>query len=159
MLKRESRIIGLSAPRKLRLKNPIIGAVFRGSFWLDGLVTHTIDRTDPTYLNGLAAAIRRCKQYSQIHAAIFSRASILPQGLIDFTLLAEKLDISILVISRKQTCASAKSTKLRTRKNSTSIWSPTENPVRANELFSIGCAEHMTIPEAVRVADLIATQL
>jgi hypothetical protein len=122
-------------------------------------VTYTLDRSDSTYLNGLAAAIRRCKQYSQIHAVIFSRVSILPQGLIDFTHLAEKINISILVINRKQTYASGKLMKLKTREKSTSIWSPNENPVRANDLFSIGCAEHVTIPEAVRVADLIATQL
>jgi hypothetical protein len=122
-------------------------------------VTYTLDKSDPAYLNGLAATIRRCKQYSQIHAVIFSRATILPQGLMDFTLLAERINMSILVISRKHTYASGGLMKLRTRKNSTSIWSPNENPVRANDLFSIGCAEHMTIPEAVRVADLIATQL
>lgn len=161
LLKKETRILGLSAPKKTRTNTnlPIIGVVYRGSFWLDALLTFTLDRTDKRYVTGLAATIKRSKQYSQIRAAIFSRKSILPKGFRDFTLLAEKIDIPVLVLNRTETFSSKEFMTITKSKESTSIWSTNENPANVKQLFSVGCTEERIIPEAIRVADLIATQL
>jgi endonuclease V-like protein UPF0215 family len=129
--------------------NRIVGVIFRGSLWLDGLFTYTADIKDKKYVTGLASTVRGSKQYSQIHAVIFSRENILPNGVQDFNRLADEIDLPILVLRRL---------RLRNRR-STSIWSPNKDPATVNELFSIGCAEEMSIPEAARVADLIANQL
>jgi len=159
VLKKETRIIGLSAPRNHRKKIPIIGIVYRGSYWLDGIVTYTLDRADPTYLSGLATAIMTSKQYSQIHAVISSRPHILPQGFIDFALLAEEINIPVIVVSRARRHTPGKFMKVKSSRNSTSIWTHKQYQEKVNDLFMIGCAGTMNIPEAVRVADLIATQL
>jgi len=136
----------LSAIRKAQL-NRIVGVIFRGSFWLDGLFTYTASTKDKRYVTGLASTMRGSKQYPQIHAAIFSRENILPNGVQDFDRLADEIDIPILVLRRFR------------NRSSTSIWSPNKDPATVNELFSISCAEEMSIPEAARVADLIANQL
>ena len=144
----ETRILGLSAVRRAQL-NRIVGVIFRGSFWLDGLITYTAGIKDKNYVAGLASTMRGSKQYSQIHAVVFSRENILPNGVKDFDRLAGEIDIPILVLRRL---------RLRNRR-STSIWSPNKDPATVHELFSIGCAAEMSTPEAVRVADLIANQL
>ena len=138
----------MSAIRRKQL-NHIVGVIFRGSFWLDGLFTYSANTKDKKYVAGLASVIRGSKQYSQLHAAIFSRANILPNGAPDFDRLADEISLPILVLrSHKES-----------KHCSPSIWSPNENPEIVNELFAIGCAEKETIPEAVRVADLIVNQL
>jgi endonuclease V-like protein UPF0215 family len=161
LLKKETRILGLSAPKKTGTNTnlPIIGVVYRGSFWLDALLTFALDKTDKRYVTGLAATIKRSKQYSQIHAAVFSRKNILPNGFRDFTLLAEKIDMPVLVLNRPETSTPRKFMTLTNGKESTSIWSTNENLAKVKQLFSVGCTEERMIPEAVRVADLIATQL
>ncbi|MGA2783545.1 MAG: hypothetical protein ABSF09_02460 [Candidatus Bathyarchaeia archaeon] len=129
--------------------NRIVGVIFRGSLWLDGLFTYTAGTNDKRYVTGLASTMKQSKQYSQIHAAVFSRENDLPNGVQDFDHLADEIDLPILVLRHS---------KFRNQKL-TSIWSPNKDPVTVNELFAIGCAEKMTIPEAVRVAELIANRL
>ena len=137
----------MSAIHKAHL-NQIVGVIFRGSLWLDGLFTYTAATKDKKYVTGLASAMRGSKQYSQIHAVIFSRENILPNGVQDFDRLANEITIPILVVRH-----------LRLRNRRSTVWSPNKDPETVNELFSIGCAEKRPIPEAARVADLIANQL
>jgi endonuclease V-like protein UPF0215 family len=126
--------------------NRIVGVIFRGGYWLDGILTHSARKSDKQFIANLATTIRRSKHYSQIHAAIFAKESVLPNGRSDFRLLAEKVDIPVLVL---------RSSKGR----SVSKWSPNADVPTVNALLAIGCAAGMSIPEAVRVADLIAAQI
>lgn len=138
----------MSEKRK-REFSQIVGVIFRGSFWLDGVFTFTAKRSDERYVEKLASTIKGTKQYSQLHAAIFSRQNMLAHGLQDFKLLAEEMDLPILVLLKKTS----------NRQSQRMIWSPNEKPSAINELFTISCAKGTIVPEAVRVAELIANQL
>jgi hypothetical protein len=126
--------------------NRIVGVIFRGSYWLDGILTHSARKNDKQLIPKLATTIRRSKHYSQIHAAIFTKESVLPNGRSDFYLLAEEVNIPLLVL---------RSSKRRL----VSKWSPNADVTTVNALMAVGCATGMSIPEAVRVADLITTQI
>ena len=159
MLKKETRILGLSAPRKTRLK-PIIGTIFRGSLWLDAIVTYLPDGSSDSYIPRLAAALKRTKQYSQIQAAIFSREDILERKYQDYRKLSKLIEFPVFTITKRPLRRPRDEfAKILRNKERISLWIDDYDPQRASELYILGCTKDQSIPEAVRVAELIATEL
>jgi len=160
LLKKETRILGLSAPRRTHRK-PIIGTIFRGRLWLDAIVTYAPDETKRGRVPGLAAALRRTKQYSQIQAAIFSRENILQHKYKDFRRLSKLVKFPVFVITKEPVTKLPKNEVVRIllNKKRISLWINNYNSQRAKELYLLGCSEGQTLPEAVRVAELIAEEL
>jgi endonuclease V-like protein UPF0215 family len=142
-LKKEIRILGLSAPRKPSFNPCIVGVVFRGNLWLDSILTCTLQGSRRRYLSDLAKAIRMSKQYPQIHVAIFSRENTLPLEFEDLRALAKLVDFPVFAICKKP--------------HPTLMYR--EEHMRAKEILSLGCTHNWHIPEAARAADLIANQL
>ena len=157
MLKKETRILGLDTPRKTHLK-PIIGVIFRGSFWLDAIVTYLPDKSNEDDVPRLAAALKKIKQYSQIQAAIFSREDILKHGYQDYRRLSELVKFPIFAINKKPLRGVSKDEFVRIQHDDSRImlWINDYSPDRATELYTLGCTMDHSTPEAVRVAELIA---
>ena len=155
MLKKEVRILGISASESQE-NRPIIGVIFRGSLWLDGVLTHTLQTSGKRYISELAGAIRKSKQYSQIHAAVFSREDILPRGRDDFRKLARMIRFPIFVLKSRGKRRRRRSSGEMWQVGSISVWSPNSKPGDVRQLFMVSCADGQSIPEAVRTADLIA---
>jgi len=160
MLKKETRILGLSAPRKSRLK-PIIGAIFRGSLWLDAIVTYLPVKPKEGYVRRLAAALQKTKQYSQIQAAIFSREDILEHKYQDYRRLSELIKFPVFTITKKPPERVSRSEFVRIKRDKAGItlWINDYSPERARELYTLGCTKGQPTPEAVRLAELIAGAL
>jgi len=92
----------------------------------------------------LATTIKKSKHYPQLHAVIFAKQNILPNGRSDFHSLAKAIELPILVLETTKKSKSAP------------IWSPNTNALTADEIFKIACPTGMKIPEAIRVAEIIS---
>ena len=159
-MKKETRILGLSATRGTNPKS-IIGTVFRGCLWLDAIVTYTPDESNGGYAPRLAVALKGTKQYSQIQAAIFSRDDILPHKYEDFRSLSKLVRFPVFVITKAPQAKLPRSEflQIRLNKNRISLWINDFDPERARELYVLGCSDGQYLPEAVRVAELVADGL
>lgn len=162
MPKRESRILGISATPRNGGRVALIGLVYRGMSWLDGVILHIMTLSEASCLSDLATNLRTSKQYSQIQTAIFSRENILPNGLDDVRRLSDLIEFPILVICREFN-ESRNSLKLKWREKgkteATFLWASNGRTEVGEEIYRIGCKRGCHVPEAVRVADIIATQL
>ena len=158
----ETRILGISASRKSADTVPLIGLVYRGNAWLDAVILHIMTKSDKSYLLDFAAKLRNSKQYSQIQTAIFSRENILPNGLDDFRNFSDLIEFPILVICKRFNKSSNTAHVEWTPKDNTSstiVWTSDGRTETAKEIYRLGCKRGCYVPEAVRVADIIAAQL
>jgi len=161
LLKREARILGLSASRKGR-RIFVFGVVFRGSLWLDGIVTCAIEEDKQDYTSQIATTLKRSKQYSQLHAIILMK-NPLTRGLeIDVTELARKTKLPIITqVSpkgsrrRKQRMQGPRYYELFVNGKHVSVLAEGVTREGAERLFTVSSGVGK-IPEAVRVADLLA---
>lgn len=148
----------------------MIGIVFRGNLWLDGIVTCRIEPSRHDYVPELARAIVRSRQYSQIHAVILSREDLVPGVRIDISDLARRINAPVISIIGKTVHPRTPShQEWRTSHKSKADRFEIEIggrfvPVRAagissegaREIFAVGCVDGNPIPEALRVAELVA---
>ena len=161
MLKRESRILGLSATTR-GSKRVIASVVFRGSLWLDGVATTTVEAKERNYNLKVSNLIRNSKQFSQLHAIIISQR-LTRIRVISIQKLARSVKLPVIAIEPRKG-----SGRENRRVNKFVLMAGGErvaataagvNRDQAEELYGIGCSPHRTVPEAVRVADLLAEQL
>ena len=162
LLKKEIRILGLSAPCKASFESVVVGAVFRGNLWLDAIITCRLEGSRRRYLSNLATAVRNSKQYSQVRAAIFSRENILPLEIEDFRALGKMINFPVFALCKEPHRKLEKRHEiisLRGNKIHTPVWVFGEEHARAKEILSLACRNESQVPEAVRAADLIAKEL
>lgn len=166
MLKKEARILGLSATARRKNRIMVVGAVFRGRSWLDGILTCSLDLTSPSHISRISRTIMTSKQYSQLHAVILSRQQSVLRGSIDVAKLARKIKLPVISIekNRRATIKQAKES-LRTNhydftvnQKRLSVLASGISLERAQEIFTVACTPDNVIPEAVRVANLLAEQ-
>lgn len=172
LLKKEIRILGLSAPPRASRNSeaiPVVGVVFRGSLWLDGVISCLVQPRRRDYLKVLVRSIKGSKQYSQIRAVIFSKEQLFNGKKIDIGVLARKINrpaISLLasgrnVRTRRDSMKALKTPVFKVRIHGKPMWvrcaGISENETR--QILAVGSAGEERVPEAVRVAYLIAKQL
>jgi endonuclease V-like protein UPF0215 family len=172
LIKKETRILGLSAhPGKLK-RIQIVGIIFRGNLWLDGMLACRIEPNHPEYLSELVRAITQSKQYSQIRAVILSREMLTSAFRTSISDLSRVINIPVIAIlgrrSRKgrlrqnrQRLAKPRVSHLRIRIAGKFVYINTAGitGLEAQEIFEVACAKGQWIPEAVRVANTIAKNL
>ena len=170
MLKKEVRILGLSAPTKRKEPIPVIGVIFRGSLWLDGIFTCLLKRKRG-YLSALDKAIIQSKQYSQLRAVILSRKQLIPGEDLDITELASRINLPVLSLIKNHHTSMTRLNGRPARSSTVSRYSIVVNGKtvwvlaagvsfdETRQIFAVSCAENYRIPEAVRVADLIARRV
>ncbi len=161
-MKKESRILGISSPNRPMDPVPVVGVIFRGNLWLDGVITSVLNPTKRDYLSGLAMMIIESKQYSQIHAVILAKAQLVANATTNVNLLAAKTHLPVMIIKRKN-IRHERFTRLACKPLGPG--GPTVSLSRgctlefAREVFKVGCAKGRRIPEAVRVANLVASRI
>jgi endonuclease V-like protein UPF0215 family len=168
LFKREVRILGLSASGEEAHAMIIIGVVFRGSLWFDGMITCKLESNQKDYLQLLTKQIIHSKQYSQLRVVILSK-QITTRLNIDIAALAKSIKLPVIsIVQRKRgEKLASKTTKGRESKESgLHKFRVHGDPVfvrvagidvdRARQVFEVGRIEPYRVPEAVRVADLIA---
>ena len=103
-IKQEIRIVGFDdAPFIPRSKGkvPVIGVVFRGGSFLDGVLRTdvTIDGMDATQI--LIDVINRSKHKQQLRAIMLKGITVGGFNMIDIAELNEKTGLPIIVVNRK----------------------------------------------------------
>jgi endonuclease V-like protein UPF0215 family len=148
----------------------VIGIVFRGSLWFDGILTCQIHPDEPDCLSSLVRAIVRSRQYSQIHAAILSREDLMFGIRIDISDLSRRINLPVISIIRdsahqKNPHHQNEQRSSRSENNFFSIGiagglvtvrAAGIGLQEAREIFAVACASGQRIPEAVRVAKIVA---
>lgn len=137
-----------------------MGVVFRGSLWLDGVFTCLLELGRRGYLLDLAGAIRQSRQYSQVHAVILSKEELVPGQSMNISALSHKIRLPVISVVRKNVRCKAKDCfPINVKGRTISVRVQGMGQERTREIFSIGCAGNHRVPEAVRVADLLANHL
>jgi endonuclease V-like protein UPF0215 family len=169
LFKKEIRILGLSASSEKEHTTIIVGVVFRGSLWLDGVITCRLDSNREDYLQLLTKQIIHSKQYSQLRVIILSKA-ISTRLRIDTAALAKSTKLPIIsIVQKKRTRHAFRRAKEHdAEERDLYEFKGHGNPVfvrlsgidvdRARQVYEVGRMETYGVPEAVRVADLIAKQ-
>jgi endonuclease V-like protein UPF0215 family len=163
-LKRETRILGLTGTT-IRNRTIVIGVVFRGSLWLDGVVTVTLDTAGYDFEREISRAIKSSKQYPQLYAIIVSH-HLSRNRKISIRDLAKRLRLPVISIARSPDGSRAEPF-LRAPKifgivvdgKHLEVTAAGVGRAETQRLYEIGCTQGSKIPEAVRVADLMAEQL
>jgi endonuclease V-like protein UPF0215 family len=164
LLKREIRILGLGTGPKRESNIPVVGVVFRGSLWLDGAFACLLEGPHRNHASALAKAIMRTKQYSQLHAVILSERI---SHELDVDALGDKTKLAVIAIvrghasknTRKPHSSGAKRLNLYEvvmQKKTVNVQVKGLSSEFVRDVFKASCAPGHHIPEAVRVANLLA---
>jgi endonuclease V-like protein UPF0215 family len=159
LLKREARILGLSGTT-ICGNRILVSVVFRGSLWLDGVATSVIEAPDENYTLKASNLIRSTKQFSQLHAIIISRQLAQDREL-SIQELTRKLRLPVIAIkpSKRSRVRNAKNFEIDVGGKHVAVSAAGVGRDEAERLYGIGCSPHLNVPEAVRIADLLAKQL
>ncbi len=183
-VKPEIRIVGFDdAPfiPKSKGKVAVIGVVYRGGNFLDGILKTevTIDGMDAT--NVLIKKINKSKHKDQLQIIMLNGVTIGGFNLVDIKKLSEKTGLAVIVITRKNPNFEEIRKALRKFKDFEKRWNSIKNAGKihflkieknksicyqftrlkrreAEEIIRLTCT-HSLIPEPLRVAHLIASAL
>ena len=166
MLKKEIRILGLSISRELKGRRIVVGVVFRGKSWLDGVFTCSLDTGRGDSISRISKAVTKSRQYSQLHAVIISTKRNVLQAGIDLAELARKIKLPVISITQKHRASKRKGNdgtgvkhyELIVNHKQVSVLAKGITAEKAQEVFAIASGPHSQIPEAARVANLITDQ-
>jgi uncharacterized protein len=176
VLKKEIRVIGIddSPFDKFRKANVlVVGAVFRGGLWLDGILSTkaSIDGNNST--KKIAEMINNCKFKPQLQCIFLNGIAIGGFNVIDIQELNKKTKIPVIVIIRKRPdIKKIKETFIKIGKKSRIKLIEKAGPVipignifvqlcgidveKAREILKIAITRSL-VPEALRIAHLIAS--
>lgn len=162
-MKAETRVIGIDDGGTRLRRRVVIGVIFRGHLWLDGVVTCLIDVAASSLERKLASMVTKSKFYKELRFAMLHGAmlsSIGSIGLIEFNAITELPTIAILQGSQVAKVGrtlgkvrGADHVRLRSGVWALCIGLTTKD---AAEVLRITSARGV-VPEPVRVAGLIAS--
>jgi len=144
----------------------VVGVIFRGALWLDGIISCTAEMNATNQNSTLSKAIKQSKQYSQLHAIILKSQSI-PGWKINLTDLARRVKLPVITTANRGILRAPKGGKgARSMQRYLITVNGRKLPVvavgvdraDAEQLYSVGCTSANRVPEAVRVANLLAQE-
>lgn len=183
VIKPEIRVLGVDdgvfKPHTKRLV-PVVGVVFRGGYWLDG-VMHTkirVDGVDAT--RKLASMITNSPHHEQLRVIILDGVTFAGFNVVDIKKLNAKTRLPVIAVTREKPNLEEIHTALKNLPKSEERWKailnagePVEVPIRGRKekvyMQTAGIHEEdaikilqltstrSNIPEALRVAHLIAS--
>lgn len=161
-MKAETRVIGIDDGDTRRRRRVVVGAIFRGGLWLDGIVSSYVDVSTPTLGKVLGDMVVASKFYKELRFAIL-HGTMLRSGqssvLAEFNNTTEMPTIAILRqrYSEMFDCAAGREkSTIRFRLHDLSVLGMGLTKEEAMEILRITCLRGH-IPEPVRVAGLIAS--
>ena len=165
MIKREARILGLTAARKGHTIL-VVGVVFRGSLWLDGVISCTLEVNGTNHNSALSIAIKGSKQYSQLHAIIL-KEPFDPGWKVNLADLACRVKLPVIATTNRRVSSAPEKSKsargikryeIIINRRRLSVLAVGMGRADAEQVFTVGCTSSSVIPEAVRVANLLVKQ-
>src|SRR3989338_8767352 len=176
MLKKEIRVIGIDdAPHKFKSKGNIliVGTIFRGGSFLDGILSTKVNVDGNNATKKLTAMINKSKFKPQLRCIFLDGIAVGGFNIIDIRELNKKTKLPVIVIIRKKPdIVDIKGILTRLSKKSKIKLLEKAGPVipagkiyiqiaglsigKAKEILEIVCTRSH-IPEAVRLAHIIAS--
>ena len=170
MLKKETRILGLSGLEVVGNRILVIGVIFRGNRWLDGIIACSLRPRNSNDMLPVAQAIIACKQYSQIRAVILRHEQRALGTSTRVLSLSNKINLPVIAIisygpprtrgrfQRKKRSSPAMTTyyRVKVQGKSLSVLTTKLSITETSEILSLACVKGSVFPEAVRIARLVA---
>ena len=144
----------------------VVGVVFRGSLWLDGVISCTLEMNETNENSTLSRAIKQSKQYSQLHAIIL-KERLVPGWKVNLSDLARRVKRPIIATSNRRIPRAPKKGEgargiqrygIIVNRRRLSVLAVGVGRAEAEQVFNVGCTPTSAIPEAVRIADLLVQQ-
>lgn len=176
MLKREIRVIGIDdSPFKKfkRGKVLVVGTVFRGGLFMDGVLSTKVDIDGSDATKKIIDMINKCKFKPQLQCIFLNGIAVAGFNVIDVMELSKKTKLPVIVIIRKKpNIERIKETLIKIgKKNKIKLIEKAGSVVpvgeiymqltgigidKAKEILKIVCTRSL-IPEPIRIAHLIAS--
>ena len=175
-MKKEIRLLGIDDGPFTKFGNGkviVIGAIFRGGLWLDGILSTkvAVDGDDAT--EKLAGMVNRCKFKPQLHCILLDGISLGGFNIVDIQKLSKKTTIPVIVVMRRFPRLAeihailkrlGQKAKLKFLANAGPIVKVGEIFVqlagleisKAREILKVACTRS-NIPEPLRAAHMIAS--
>lgn len=102
-IKKEIRVIGIDdAPfKKSDSKCMIIGTIFRGGNYIDGLISGEVKIDGEDSTENISRMIRRTRHYGQLNCIILDGIAVAGFNVVDIKSLNKKTSLPVIVIMRK----------------------------------------------------------
>ncbi len=181
MLKSEIRILGFddgSFESKSKGNVPVIGVIYRGGKFLDGILRTDVEIDGLDSTEKLAKLINSSRHKQQLKIIMLDGITLGGFNIVDVKKLNEETELPVLVINRKHPNVDEVKTALRNFKDFSARWNMIKNAGKikicnlkegkvyyqsigitdeeAEDAIMLSCT-HSQIPEPLRVAHLIAT--
>jgi endonuclease V-like protein UPF0215 family len=144
----------------------VVGVVFRGSLWLDGVISCTLEMNEKNHNPTLSKAIKQSKQYSQLHAIIL-KERLVPGWKVNLSDLARRVKRPIIAPTNRRILRAptkGEGTRGIQRYNITvnrrrlSVLAVGIGRAETEQVFNVGCTPTSGRPEAVRVASMLVRE-
>lgn len=179
-IKREIRILGIDDSAILNEKVMIVGTVFRGGDWMDGVLRSDITKDGLDATDVICRMITRSKHYGQIRVVMLDGITYAGFNVVDIQKLYRQTGIPVIVVMRSKPDFEKIKSALKYFQDGEERWAIIEMAGRINKiasrnekssiyvqnagisLESVNKIIRLTsirsnIPEPLRVAHLIAT--
>jgi endonuclease V-like protein UPF0215 family len=101
-IKREIRILGIDDSALLSEKVMIIGTIFRGGDWMDGVLRSDITKDGLDATDVICRMITKSKHYGQIRAVMLDGITYAGFNVVDIEKVYRKTGIPVIVVMRSQ---------------------------------------------------------
>ena len=144
-----------------------MGVVFRGSLWLDGVISCSLGMNGTSQNSTLSEAIKGSRQYSQLHAIILKKELV--SGLnASLTDLARRVNLPVIAIMNRRGSKARRNWMgsrgqqrhdIIVNGHHLSVLAVQISRKEVEQVFNVGCTPTNWMPEAVRVADLLVHEV
>jgi endonuclease V-like protein UPF0215 family len=148
-IKPEIRILALTGLKNLRGKPILAGAIFRGKFWLDGIIFKWV-KSKEKILEETSKTIRKSPHYGQIRIIILD-GKIFKGEKEEFQNLFRKIRKPIIILKDKKPKSSEKKSETRFLEISVVIGLDSKKAEEVVRLTTVS----PPMPEALRVARIL----
>ena len=101
-IKREIRILGIDDSALLSKKVMIVGAVFRGADWMDGVLRSDVTKDGLDATNVICCMITRSKHYGQIRVVMLDGITYAGFNVVDIQKIYRQTGIPVIVVMRSK---------------------------------------------------------
>ncbi len=179
MIKREIRVLGIACA-SLHLRNlasiQVVGVVYRGSLWLEGVMRTVISREQTNLTSGIAKMVVKSPHYFQLRVIVVDKFTTKSGNYIDIKALSRKTRLPVVAVLRRKmpirrfsetgtgdggagkAFARLPYTKWMASGITYSVYHAGLSGMDLNELLEV-CASREGAPEAARVARIAVSSL
>ena len=178
MIKREIRVLGIASAsphRKDDASTHVVGVVYRGNRWLEGVMRVVIRREQSNLTTGIAKMTTKSPHFPQLRVIVLDELVTESGGYIDIKALSKKTRLPTVAVLRKEITERLSKTRARNRGefktfaglpcrkwratgNTYFVYSAGLREVDLDEILKV-CASREGLPEAARVARIAASSL